>query len=149
MEKWIMSDSLLENKRHFSKVLCDKHDEGILIISDVITLSPEETKTLCLQLNRINSSEEFQRFCICVIISWVQSYRNGMNDFFKIHLASRYARIPQHARGVYFKIYENTFLEYGLDTFGREIKTLDDIEFLVRKHSGVEDTSNMGLYFGY
>lgn len=138
MRKCVITDNLLENKHTISDILCEKNKSGIFVLHDTMNLSPSETIQLCKQFVSINSSEDFQRFCICVIVGWIESYRNQIENYFTENMKHRLKRIPQHARGKYLKIYLDTFYEYGLDTFSLPFDNLDNIELAIKKHAGIE-----------
>lgn len=137
MKKCVITDNLLENKRMIASILCERNKSGIFILKDALNLNPEDTERLCKQFTSINSTEDLQRFCICIIVGWIESYRNHLHLYFAENMKERIQRIPQHAQGKYLKIYQNTFFEYGLDTFSCPFESIEQVDEVVRKHAGL------------
>jgi hypothetical protein len=108
-----------------------------LILHHVFSPSPEKTNSICEMFEKITSPELFQTYCICLIIGWVSSYQLGKIDLYKSHLTKKYAAIPQHLRGNFLTVYENTFFEYNLDTFDIPISSIENLERIIRKHAGL------------
>jgi hypothetical protein len=135
MKKIAVSNSLDENQQLFSRLLCNKHQEGVILLKDIISLSQEDTLLLCKQFTKINSTADFQKYCLCVIIGWTASFKNGQGVFFTENMRMRCLRIPQYAQGAYLNIYQDTFHEYGLDTFNSKFASIKDIETIIIKHA--------------
>jgi len=134
MKNFPISDNFWENQQNFSKILCKKQTQGFLLLKDVIRLSPKDTLKLCHQLNCINCTEDFHDFCLCVIISWAASIKNNQKNSFSENMLERCSRIPQHSKGAYLHICQDTFLEYGLEIFDSKFTSMQEIEELIKKH---------------
>ena len=137
LPKWTPADTLLTMKRIISKTLCDKDRSGLVVLPDVISIDEDELDIMCRNFSKINSAEKFERYCICIITAWIYSYKLDRIEWFKSHMNPRYAKIPQHAKGRYVSSYEDTFHTYGLETFDHSINSLEDVEYIIKKHAKV------------
>ncbi len=138
MSLWSSETTLEQIKKIIDDNLFgDHHGEsqcGSIHILDALHISKEETITLSMKFSSFNSLEMFREYCICVIVAWTYSFYHNIETEFKQHMLIRYTRIPQHALGLYLKTYQNTFDEYGLDTFGTGFTSLSAIEHMIRLH---------------
>ena len=142
MNLWTQDSTLAQIKKILDdKLLLDHHGKsqcGSVHILDAIQISKVDTITLASKFSAFNSQEMFREYCICVIVAWTYAFYHNVETEFKQHMLIRYTRIPQHALGLYLKTYQNTFDEYGLDTFGTGFTSLSAIEHMIRQHGSYQ-----------
>jgi len=135
MKNWSVDATLEEIRIKINELLNNYDKEGAVLLKNIITTTPDENECLCNQFSKIISDEEFEKYCICIVVAWVESYRHLNEKQFRENLLSKYSKIPQHFQGKYLKTYRNVFYDYDLETFGLEFSSIKNIEEAIKRQA--------------
>jgi hypothetical protein len=135
MKNWSVNSTLSEIKNTIDFQLNQTNKENASILKEMIRITKEEYMTLCRQFCKIDAEEKFEKYCVCIVVAWVESYRYHNEMKFKENLQEKYAKIPQHAQGKFFRTYQNVFYDYGLQTFDIPFTSLKNVEKVIQKHA--------------
>lgn len=131
--------TLAEFEKQLDHVLI-REKNNIRTISDIV-LSNDEYKYLKQKVKELKKSKmgimAYEQYKLSLIIYMVHTLRK--EETFKIH-NKRSMKImkdlKQHQVRYFINLCNNVFDEYGIDTFRRDIKSLDDLFVILYLHAG-------------
>lgn len=132
--------TLLEIERLFERELRDE-EKGYRIIGD-LELTYEEYCFLTLKAKGLQRYENdlvmIEKYRFVLLVSWVFSMRYGNID--KTNYETMYNKInklQQHIMRKTINIMAGTFEEYGINTYGLDIYSLEGLFALIGIHAGI------------
>lgn len=105
-------------------------------ILDVIKLTREDYELLLRKLHCIRTAEEVDRFCLSIVIAWINSYNVGHPDEVFNIIDNLLRALPQHHRKFFFESFSTTMYDHQIDNFGLRLTDLSALEEIVRRHAG-------------
>ena len=130
---WNEQTSFETMQQQIGDIFQEKLGQGVLI-ADVLNLERDDYMLLYNRAIRACSPGVFDQYVLLLITAWALAYRYGMREEFARQIKAQAAGLQQHHTKYVMDTFESSFHDYRIDTFGMNIRILDDIGKIIDKH---------------
>lgn len=133
MSLWSYESSLNDIQNCISNEII-QHLSTNKILGSILSINYEEYQILTSKLLCIQHSEEYEKYCLSIIVSWVSSCSFNREQYFFSKFMDSYKRLPQHHHSYVMEIFASTFYNYQFDTLGVSFNNVNDIHRVILYH---------------
>lgn len=137
MARWTYNSSLSDIQNRISDEIMINMSPRV-VLQSVFSIDYEEYQILTSKLLCITQAEEYEHYCLAIVVSWVASCKFGREKFFFDKVLAASKKIQQHHHSYLMEAVTSTFYDYQFDTCGISFHSVYDVRNVILHHGNID-----------